>query len=182
MLLASKFEEIYPPEVRDFCVYMDRAYKVPEIHNGRVMLRKLDWEMSVVFSHDFIAFSVGNMIARNGNSVYNFSLELSGEYRFLAIRRVCCCFCVVVSLKLSPERILDPIIIGALSWKSTPLTRAAMSTCARDLLDVLLSPQSPKEKAVRMKWSKNKRHMVSTLSGISLRMGGFPRGRRRCGI
>jgi len=54
MLIASKFEEIYPPEVKDFVYISDKAYTVEEITKmERAMLNALKFEIVFPSVHSF---------------------------------------------------------------------------------------------------------------------------------
>ena len=55
MLIASKVEEIYAPEVQDFVYITDRAYQREEILDAeRKMLVKLDFQTSHFSSYGFL--------------------------------------------------------------------------------------------------------------------------------
>lgn len=55
MLIASKVEEIYAPEVQDFVYITDRAYQRHEILEAeRKMLEKLNFETSTFSSYGFL--------------------------------------------------------------------------------------------------------------------------------
>jgi hypothetical protein len=48
MMLASKYEEIYPPEMRDFVYICDNAYTRAQIlEMEQLMLEKLNFELSL---------------------------------------------------------------------------------------------------------------------------------------
>ena len=55
LLIACKYEEIYPPEVRD-CVYItDRAYDRQQVIDMEYdILKKLEWRVTVPTSHSFL--------------------------------------------------------------------------------------------------------------------------------
>lgn len=55
MLIASKFEEIYAPEVRDFVYICDRTYSKAEILNMEYeMLSSLDFNILTVYPYTFL--------------------------------------------------------------------------------------------------------------------------------
>jgi hypothetical protein len=55
MLIACKYEEIYPPIVKDFVYITDNAYTKPEIlEMERIILQTLDFNISVNSSFRFL--------------------------------------------------------------------------------------------------------------------------------
>lgn len=55
MLLASKYEEIYSPEIRDFIFICDKAYTKEEILiQERDILRVLDFDVTAPSAYRFI--------------------------------------------------------------------------------------------------------------------------------
>jgi hypothetical protein len=55
MLIASKYEEMYPPEVRDFVYIADNAYSRAEIFAMEALiLRKLDFNLGTPLSLHFL--------------------------------------------------------------------------------------------------------------------------------
>lgn len=55
MLIASKYEEMYAPEVRDFVFITDNTYKTAEILSmERLMLRALDYSLGTPLSLHFL--------------------------------------------------------------------------------------------------------------------------------
>ena len=55
MLIASKYEEIYAPEVRDFVYITDKAYSHQEIlETEQLILKKLDFNLTFPSSYRFL--------------------------------------------------------------------------------------------------------------------------------
>mmetsp|Transcript_19275 Transcript_19275/g.21588 ORF Transcript_19275/g.21588 Transcript_19275/m.21588 type:complete len:141 (+) Transcript_19275:138-560(+) len=55
MLIACKYEEIYPPEIKDFVYITDNAYKKQEIMDQEYkMLKKFEFNITVISSYRFI--------------------------------------------------------------------------------------------------------------------------------
>ena len=55
MLVASKYEEIYSPEIRDFIYICDKAYTKEQIlHQEREILRVLDFDITAPSIHRFL--------------------------------------------------------------------------------------------------------------------------------
>lgn len=55
LLVASKYEEIYPPELRDLVYITDRAYKQKEILTmENDIVSTLCWNVTVPTAHSFL--------------------------------------------------------------------------------------------------------------------------------
>lgn len=55
MLVASKYEEIWPPEVNDFVCLSDRAYSPEQIlAMEKTILNKLEWYLTVPTTYVFL--------------------------------------------------------------------------------------------------------------------------------
>ncbi len=56
MLIASKYEEIWAPEVRDFVYISDKAYTREQIlQMEKLMLNTLAFNLTLPTSHNFLA-------------------------------------------------------------------------------------------------------------------------------
>ena len=55
LLIASKYEEIYPPELRDLVYICDRAYSRMEIlEMEEIILKKLEYKITIPSAHTFL--------------------------------------------------------------------------------------------------------------------------------
>jgi hypothetical protein len=86
MLIASKYEEIYAPEVKDFVYITDKAYTKEEILKMEYhMLTTLDFDMTVPSSFRFLERFA--KIANADETLFNLACYLSEltliEYRML---------------------------------------------------------------------------------------------------
>lgn len=55
MYIASKFEEIFPPEISDFTYITDDTYtKIQIVHMERLILKELDFNLSAPNTHTFL--------------------------------------------------------------------------------------------------------------------------------
>mmetsp|Transcript_42483 Transcript_42483/g.89195 ORF Transcript_42483/g.89195 Transcript_42483/m.89195 type:complete len:374 (-) Transcript_42483:281-1402(-) len=55
LLIASKYEEIYPPELRDLVYICDRAYsKIEILDMEEVILKKLEYQITIPSAHAFL--------------------------------------------------------------------------------------------------------------------------------
>ena len=86
MLLASKYEEIYAPEVRDFVYITDKAYTREQILGMEAqMLNTLDFRISVPTAYVFLArfLKVADADARTQQLATFFVERCQQEYRML---------------------------------------------------------------------------------------------------
>lgn len=86
MLIACKYEEIYPPIVKDFVYITDNAYTKEEIlEQERKMLQTLDFNIQITSSYRFLERFT--KVARVDPLIFNLSrylLELAMvNYKFL---------------------------------------------------------------------------------------------------
>lgn len=181
MLLASKFEEIYPPEVQDFVYIADSAYTRDEILEMESnVIRALGWEMSVVTPHSFANRFLQLAGATEWEQIYTYYLlELAlVEYRMLAFKASeLAAAAVHLTLKLSPQRANQTAEErwGEYHETHTKYSRADLKECMRELLDITMN-RNPKEKAVRKKYAKPDRQSVSEISVRKLMRGSFGGG------
>jgi len=178
MLLASKFEEIYPPEVQDFVYIADSAYTRDEILQMESnVIRALGWEMSVVTPHSFANRFLQLAGATEWEQIYTyFLLELAlVEYRMLKYKpSELAAAAVHLTLKLSPQRANQTAEQrwGEYHEIHTKYSRAMLKDCMRELLDITMN-RNPKEKAVRKKYAKPDRQSVSDISVRKLMRSSF---------
>lgn len=155
MLLASKYEEIYAPEIRDFVYISDRAYKRDEILKmEEIIANTLSFHFTTPYSLNFAQrFLHVTEAGQRVTHMTHFLMELTMvDSRFIKylpstiasaavyIARKCCGESVGWSAKLEhvsrySESALRPVVL--------------------DLHDLMLNP-NPKEKAVRKKYSSSK--------------------------
>jgi len=179
MLLASKFEEIYPPEVQDFVYIADSAYTREEIlAMESTVIRALGWDMSVVTPHMFANRFLQLCGSTEWEQIYTFYLlELAlVEYRMIQYKASeLAAAAVHLTLKLSPDRKGQSADErwGEYLHHHTKFSRADLKPCVRDILDTLIN-RNPKEKAVRKKYSKSDRQSVSEISVRKLMRSSFP--------
>ncbi|CAD7698820.1 unnamed protein product [Ostreobium quekettii] len=81
LLIAAKYEEIWPPEVQDFIDICDHAYTRPEILDmERSMLIELGWKLTVPTIYHFLPRfmkAAGSQEDKNANLVAAYLTELS---------------------------------------------------------------------------------------------------------
>lgn len=86
MLIACKYEEIYPPEVKDFVYITDNAYSKQEIMDMEyTMLKKFEFNVTIISSYRFLE-RITKLSNDNENVFYlaQYMMELSlVEYRMI---------------------------------------------------------------------------------------------------
>jgi len=159
MLVASKYEEIYAPEVRDFVYISDKAYTRDQIlMMESIMLNTLQFNLTVPsalrFAQRYIKLAIG--VDKRFKTLVEYLTELTLQnYNFLLYL---------------PSKIASSAVYLALSMVSgklrksiwTPLLRSQtnydeeqLSACVRDL-QALASKNPEKYRAVRKKYSSRR--------------------------
>ena len=146
MLIASKYEEIYAPEVRDFVYITDRAYQKDEILKMEFqMLTQLDFNICSPSSYRFLErFSkIGNVNTKQFNLArYLIELPLI-EYRML---KYCpsnlAASALYLSLKIQPKvdetnQEQKPPVWDEKLQKYSGYIESQLRPCAKDLCILL---------------------------------------------
>ncbi len=89
MLIACKYEEIYPPEVKDFVYITDNAYSKKEIMDMEYkMLKKFEFNVTVISSYRFIERFI--KLSQDSEAIFflsQYMLELAlVEYKMVKYR------------------------------------------------------------------------------------------------
>lgn len=89
MLIACKYEEIYPPEIKDFVYITDNAYTKQEIMDMEYgMLKKFEFNVTVISSYRFIERFT--KLSKDSETIFylaQYMLELGlVEYKMLQYR------------------------------------------------------------------------------------------------
>eukprot|EP01083_Nonionella_stella_P034097 93344_1 len=168
MLLATKYQEIYPPEIRDFVFISDHAYQREEILKMEsLIINTLQWSIThptpYFFARRFLRVAGASRIEVD---YCNFLLELCLlEYRMLKYRSSeLAASALYLALKVcsqaeggTQQQTWTEFLI-----EQTGYTKAEMTMCKSDMTDILIHP-NPKEKAVRKKYAKEKFSRVSQI-------------------
>ena len=161
LMIACKYEEIYPPLLKDFVFITDKAYTVDQLIKMEIdMLGTLKFNVTVPCSTRF--FDRWTKIAGvDENVVYlgRYLCELAlVEYHMLRYKpSVLSLSAVYLAMKISKTQ----------SGATVRLIRAAkcadsdIKTCARDLLCLFQSASSHTLTSVREKYSKKEFYEVS---------------------
>ncbi|KAL7534036.1 hypothetical protein ACHAXR_005593, partial [Thalassiosira sp. AJA248-18] len=177
LFLATKHEEIYPPEVRD-CVYItDRAYDRQEVLDmEQTILRVLDWKISLPtaypFLDRFLSLTDASPLTRHAATYY---LERTlQEYDLLKYRPSLVCASIVILALNNPdirveeedyERELPglPRILMEYTEFDQDELMACMDLCATKICEPAICASRRHLTAVRKKYENRKYLSVSTV-------------------
>lgn len=162
MLIASKYEEIYPPEVKEFEYVTDRAYKKEEILDmeGRI-LGCLKFNLTTPSSLKFLERYA--MVARLDEKMLNMAkylLELAlVEYKMIKYTpsNIACSAIYLVN-KIHKKEGWSSLMIKQGKYSETQLR-----PCAKDLCILLQNVGKSSLQAVRRKFSSNKYTQASKI-------------------
>jgi cyclin B len=171
MLIAAKFEEIYPPEVRDFVYITDNAYSKEDILQMEVlMLTQLKFVLCVPTAAHFLErIKQANLDGRPKNDeqakvhghLMNYLLELS-LLDFKMIRYEPSHLVAAAALLSNRLMKLHPAWPMAMS-NSCKHDLPAVKQCAQDMCGILEGVEGSQLKAVRKKFSHDKFSKVASM-------------------
>ena len=165
MLIASKYEEIYAPEVRDFVYITDKAYKKEEILSMEYkMLTTLNFNITTPSSYRFLE-RINKLSPHADERVFNLSrylIELSlVEYRMLkhhpSMLASAASFLSMKILKKEHSQWTDKL------REATLFTEQQIRQWAKDLWILLQNIETCSLKAVKKKFSLSKFSEVSKI-------------------
>jgi len=171
MLLASKYEEIYAPEIRDFVYISDKAYTRDEILKMEsIMINSLGFHLTqpyaLYFAQRFLRVSEHNdRVKHMTNFLMELTLVTADFIKFTASEIACGALYIArvssnqpaYSTRGSPHKALSD---AGMPWTPTLALVSQKSeeevlVVARAIHNLLLNP-NPKEKAVRKKYSSSR--------------------------
>jgi cyclin B len=174
MLIAAKFEEIYPPQINDFVYVTDKAYTKENIVKMEViMLNALDFKICRPTPLHFLdRYQLVNGCTEDHRSLAQYLLELSlVDYNML---------------KYSPSRMAAASILLSNkllrrqpSWKPavvklTRFTEQMLKDCAKEMCALLESAEHGTLQAVRKKFSQTKYHSVAKINFLAAPSNAIP--------
>lgn len=162
MLIAAKYEEIYPPEVKDFEYVTDKAYKREEIlqMEGKI-ISCLNFNLT--FTSPFRFLERYAMVAGLDEKLYElckYLLELSlAEYKMLKYTpsSLACATIYLVNKIQKKEGWCENMT------KATKYTETQLRPCAKDLCILLQNANKSNLTAVKRKFSAPKHHEVAKI-------------------
>ena len=167
MLLASKYEEIYFPEVRDFVYITDRAYTRQQIlQMESLILNTLGFELTVptaiVFTKRFL--KAGSATSTTKALATYFCERTLQEYSMLKyVPSTVAASCVCLALKTNNQECWNSTL-----ERYTEYSLEKLEQCMSDIRKMVLSKASLT--AVKKKYSSSKFHRVALIpSEINMR-------------
>ncbi|XP_067849229.1 cyclin-A2 [Heptranchias perlo] len=163
MLLASKFEEIYPPEVAEFVYITDDTYtKKQVLRMEHLILKVLSFDLAAPTINQFLNQYVGREKASNkveSLSMYLAELSLIDSEPFLKY---------LPSVLAASAFCLANYTISRTSWprslaQLTGYVLESLMPCVTDLYQTYLKASEHSQQAVREKYKSSKYHSVSLI-------------------
>lgn len=163
MLLASKFEEIYPPEVAEFVYITDDTYtKKQVLRMEHLVLKVLSFDLAVptinqFLNHYFLQHSAGSRV--ESLAMYLGELSLVDSDPFLKY---------LPSHTAAAAFVLANHAVTGGSWpkslvESTGYSLEDLLPCIEDLHQMYLGASKHAQQSVREKYKGSKYHEVSTI-------------------
>eukprot|EP00441_Pelagodinium_beii_P031417 CAMPEP_0197636568 /NCGR_PEP_ID=MMETSP1338-20131121/12029_1 /TAXON_ID=43686 ORGANISM="Pelagodinium beii, Strain RCC1491" /NCGR_SAMPLE_ID=MMETSP1338 /ASSEMBLY_ACC=CAM_ASM_000754 /LENGTH=370 /DNA_ID=CAMNT_0043208813 /DNA_START=70 /DNA_END=1182 /DNA_ORIENTATION=- len=164
MLIAAKFEEIYPPEVRDFVYITDNAYSKEDILSMEVnMLTVLDFELCSPSATQFL-------------ERYQRVMQCREEHYHLMQYVVELCLPEAKMLKYTPSHLAAAAVMLCNklmkqhpAWPSslgqmTSQSESTVKACAQEMCGLLEGAERSQLQAIRRKYSQPKFNSIAKMS------------------
>eukprot|EP01001_Neometanema_parovale_P006806 NODE_3149_length_1270_cov_158.392328_g2990_i0.p1 GENE.NODE_3149_length_1270_cov_158.392328_g2990_i0~~NODE_3149_length_1270_cov_158.392328_g2990_i0.p1 ORF type:complete len:308 (+),score=47.75 NODE_3149_length_1270_cov_158.392328_g2990_i0:63-986(+) len=169
MLLASKYEEIYPPEIKDFIYIAANTYTRDDVlRMERLMFQTLDFNLTLPTTFQFLkrGLQVTNSDTQTTHLAQYLSELALMDYKMLQHRpSVVAAGCIYVANKcLSAREVWGRTLEHYTTYKSTDVEAVAaeLLTLGRN------APNASKTQAIRKKYSYAKYSEVSKLISFDL--------------
>jgi cyclin B len=163
LLIAAKFEEVYPPLIKDFVYVTDKAYTREDIVQMEVsMLRVLQFKICQPTAVNFLErYQIINGCTDAHRHLAQYLLELTlVDYKMIKY---------APSHLAAAAILLSNKLLGRPAWtpaavRHTRFTESMLRECAKEMCyDLEMSEQSQLQ-AIRKKFSQQKYHTVATLN------------------
>ena len=159
MLIASKYEDIFPPDVKEFAYITDKAFTKEEvIMMERKILNTLNYEVTIVTPYRFLEI-YKKMLKLNQETFYYawFLIELSQvNYKMIKYKpselAASACF---IAWKMMKNYLLEDF------EKYTGYTEESLKSCSKDICILLQEEEKGRLHAVTEKFSLKKYLEVS---------------------
>lgn len=160
MLIASKYEEIYPPEIKDFVYITDNAYTIQQVLDTEILiLRCLNFNVTTPSAFRFLEqYSKISDFDEFALHFARYLIELSlVDYKFLKYKPS---NIAASAIYLTQKALKNP----SKSLKSsTTSTDVEIRTCAKDLLGLFQKAETCTLQAVKKKYAQPKYYEVAKL-------------------
>ena len=156
LLLASKYEEIYPPEVRDLVYVTDKAYSRQQIlAMETTMLNKLNFRLTVPTHYKFLVryIKAAQCDTRTKLIAYYFCEKTVPEYHMLKYKpSMIAASAVYLAMKaIKSTQAWTPTLEHYAVYREEQLTE-----CARDIIAIVQQAPTASLQAIRKKYSQQK--------------------------
>jgi len=164
MMIAAKFEEIYPPEVSEFVYITDKAYTKDEVHQTELqMLTVLEFRVcGPTVAHFFERYQ--RILNCNETQIYLIRYVLELALLDIKVLRYSPSFLVATACLLSNKLLkISPSWPAAMVYH-TKLHEPAMRECITDLATILANSRQSQLQGVNTKFSLTKFHSVAQMT------------------
>lgn len=156
ILIAAKYEEIYPPHLRNFLLYMDKAVSRKEVLNMELtVLKKLNFDISVPNVLDFL----GRFRKFSNTSETAFSLAMyicEMQMLYDEMQKYSPSLLAMGGLYLAEKAINDKFTIEESLLKETEYSEEEITICSKDMLTNMLIKEKVLVSNVRRKYGEYK--------------------------
>ena len=153
MFIAAKYEEIYPPNARDFLLATEQAYTKQHLIKMEVdMLKVMNFQVTFPTAWRFME-KYPEVNSGGNNLLAEYLLEL-GQVEFIIVKHK-------PSVQAASVIYLASLLMGKnQNWKVDDLQGSQMQDCVKDFLKVFKSAASHPLTSVRDKYQKKKLDIV----------------------
>jgi cyclin B len=163
LLVAAKFEEVYPPQIKDFVYVTDKAYSREDILQMEVsMLRVLQFKICRPTAINFLErYQLINGCTDAHRDLAQYLLELTlVDYKMIKY---------APSHLAAAAILLSNKLLGRPAWtpaavRHTRFTESMLRECAKEMCYDLEMAEQSQLQAVRKKYSQQKYHSVAKLN------------------
>jgi len=164
LLIAAKFEEIYPPQIKDFVYVTDKAYSSDDIIKMEVaILGALDFKICRPTPTQFLErYQTVSACNETNCDLAQYLLELTlADYNMLQYSpsRLAAAAVLLSNKLLNRQPCWKPAAVEA-----THFNEQMLKECAKDMCALLEFAEQNPLQAVRKKFSQSKYHNVAKLS------------------
>jgi len=163
MLIASKYEEIYPPKVKEFIYISANTYNKEEVlRMERYMLATLDFHLTVPTIFNFLkrGLLVGDVDTTTGMLAHYISELALLDYKMLVYLPSTV---AAASIFLANKVMNTKEPWSQVMQRYTTYQIGNFERCAKDLLELVLDSPSMKNQAVKKKYSSTKYSEVAKI-------------------
>jgi cyclin B len=163
LLIAAKYEEIYPPEIREFVYITDKAYTREEILSMEItMLNALEFHLTVPSPVAFLErFAKLNKCDQVHLDLARYVMELS--LLDLKMLRYCPSHLAASAIFLSNKLLRRHPSWPAHLIKHTRYTDGLIKSCAKEICALVEEADRSSLAAIRKKYASEKFHGVSKM-------------------